>query len=231
MGPFSVASKKRCYKQYCGVARALDVLGERWTLLIVRDLLLGPWRYTDLKARLPGITTNLLAERLKEMEISGLLTKSPQASVGSPHVYELTQLGRQLEPVVLSLASFGAHFMASGPQKGEQIDIGRALLSLKLRPHIPGSGLITLRFDSIANNALTTHYQIKYTTDYVHVRHGGAWESEVEIKISRSHMAALLFRQGDVGLMEKIGEIVVKGNRQHWLAFLDNFGFKYSKLD
>ncbi len=226
-----MAINKRCYKQYCGVARALDVLGERWTLLIVRDLLLGPWRYTDLKARLPGITTNLLAERLKEMEISGLLNKSPQASLGSPHVYELTQLGRQLEPVVLSLACFGANLMTTGPRKGDQIDIGRALLSLKLRPHIPGAGLITLRFDSIANKAPTTHYQVKYSTDYVDVRHGRAWKSEVEIGISLSNMAALLFRQGDVGLMEKMSEIAVDGDRQHWLAFLDSFGLKYSKLD
>ena len=68
-----MASSKRCYKQFCGVARALDVLGERWTLLIARDLLLGSWRYTDLMARLPGITTNLLAERLREMEANGWL--------------------------------------------------------------------------------------------------------------------------------------------------------------
>ena len=83
-----MASSKRCYKQFCGVARALDVLGERWTLLIARDLLLGSWRYTDLMARLPGITTNLLAGRLRDMEANGLIRKYQQASVGSPHVYE-----------------------------------------------------------------------------------------------------------------------------------------------
>ena len=203
------------------------MLGERWTLLIVRDLLLGPWRYTDLMVRLPGVTTNLLAERLKEMEIAGLVSKSPQASVGSPHVYELTKFGRQLEPVILSLASFGMNLMVNGPQEGDQIDIGRALLSLKRRGHNQAAGSITLRFDIVTNEAPTTYYQVKYTADYIDLRHGRTWQSEVEIGISRANMAALLFRDGDAGLMEKLGEIAVDGNRQHWLTFLDNFGLKH----
>ena len=64
---------RRSYDQYCGLARALDVVGERWTLLVIRNLLLGPQRYSDLLRGLPGITTNLLAKRLQEMEAMGLI--------------------------------------------------------------------------------------------------------------------------------------------------------------
>jgi len=221
-----MAINKRCYKQFCGVARALDLLGERWTLLIVRDLLLGPWRYTDLMARLPGVTTNLLAARLKEMEDAGLVSKFPQASVGSPHVYELTDLGRQLEPVILSLASFGMKLLMSGPKEGDQVDIGRALLSLKLRCRNQDAGMVTLRFYSNASETPSTYYQIKYAAGYVDVHHGKVWQSEVEIAISRANMTALLFRNGDAGLMERQSEITVEGHKQQWFAFLDNFGLK-----
>src|SRR3954447_24107788 len=96
--------KRRSYKQFCGVARALDVVGERWTLLIVRNLLLGPRRYSDLLRELPGITTNLLAKRLKEMEALGILAK---VTGGSPHygeAYALSSLGEALEPAVMELA-------------------------------------------------------------------------------------------------------------------------------
>lgn len=219
-----MASNKRCYKQFCGVARALDVLGERWTLLIARDLLLGSWRYTDLMARLPGITTNLLAERLRQMEANGLIRKYQQASVGSPHVYELTDLGWKLEPVILSLATFGLNLMSSGPRKGEQTDIGRALLSLKQRCRDKDVGLVTLKFDS---SPQPVYYQVKYSAGYTDVRHGKPWQSEVEVALSVANMMAILFRQADARLLEKRGEIILSGNTEHWLTFLENFGFKY----
>ncbi len=69
-------SPRRSYDQYCAVARGLDVIGDRWTLLLVRDLLLGPKRYTDLQAGLPGIGTNLLADRLRELEDAGLIERT-----------------------------------------------------------------------------------------------------------------------------------------------------------
>jgi DNA-binding HxlR family transcriptional regulator len=223
-----MTDKKRSYKQFCSVARAMDVLGERWTLLIVRDLLLGPWRYSDFLARLPGITTNLLADRLRDMEANGLIQKFQQASVGSPHVYELTELGWKLEPVILSLASFGQTLLASGPKKGDQADIGRALLSLKLRCRNLGVGLVTLRFDATAADGPPLYYQVKYSAGYVDVRHGKPWQSEVEIALSAPTMTGLLFRQSDAGLLEKRGEIVVSGSRPQWRVFLKNFGLKYT---
>jgi len=95
----------KTYGQYCGVARALELAGERWALLIIRDLLVGPKRYTDLKAGLPKIPTNVLATRLKEFEEAGLVERRLEARAV---VYELTPYGADLEPVVLALGAWGA---------------------------------------------------------------------------------------------------------------------------
>ncbi|NEY32636.1 transcriptional regulator [Streptomyces sp. PRKS01-65] len=99
---------RRSYDQYCSVARALDVVGDRWTLLIVRELLAGPRRYTDLHADLPGVSTDVLASRLKDMERDGLTTRRRLPPPGAVYVYELTPRGRQLLPVLQALGSWGA---------------------------------------------------------------------------------------------------------------------------
>ena len=94
----------RRYEQFCAIAKALDALGDRWALLIVRDLLLfGTQRYTDLFDRLPGISTDMLATRLRELEEAGVVKRSPAAG----RAYELTERGRELEPVLESLAVWG----------------------------------------------------------------------------------------------------------------------------
>ncbi|TDU89359.1 HxlR family transcriptional regulator [Kribbella voronezhensis] len=98
----------KTYGQYCGVARALELVGERWALLIIRDLLVGPKRYTDLRAGLPKIPTNVLATRLKEFEQAGLVERRVQARPSGAIVYELTPYGADLEPVVLALGAWGA---------------------------------------------------------------------------------------------------------------------------
>ncbi|MBF0671728.1 MAG: helix-turn-helix transcriptional regulator [Salinibacterium sp.] len=95
----------RNYGQYCGVTTALELVGERWALLIVRDLLVGPRRYTDLKAGLPRIPTNILSARLKELQEAGVIHRVPLAHCGL--VYELTPYGRELEDVVLALGRWG----------------------------------------------------------------------------------------------------------------------------
>lgn len=102
---------KRSYRQFCALARALDVVGERWTLLIVRELLFGPRRYTDLLGGLPGIGTNLLADRLRQLEQVALVRRTvlpPPAA----RAYELTERGRELEPALVALARWGMSPMA-----------------------------------------------------------------------------------------------------------------------
>jgi DNA-binding HxlR family transcriptional regulator len=106
----------RDYGQYSGITRALELVGERWALLIVRDLLVGPRRYGELAAGAPRIPTNILAARLKELQAAGILRRAPRSRV---IVYELTPYGRELEPVVLALGAWG--FKAMGEPREEQI--------------------------------------------------------------------------------------------------------------
>jgi DNA-binding HxlR family transcriptional regulator len=95
----------RSYDQYCSLARALDIVGDRWTLLVVRELLVQPCRYADLQAGLPGIATNLLAERLRQLEEGGVVSRDAQGR------YQLTGWGRRLAVPVRELARWGAPLM------------------------------------------------------------------------------------------------------------------------
>ncbi|MET8415154.1 winged helix-turn-helix transcriptional regulator [Streptomyces sp. NPDC005134] len=106
--PPARSARRRSYDQFCASARALDSVGDRWTLLIVRELLAGPRRYTDLHADLPGVSTDVLASRLKDMEQSGLATRRRLPPPAAASVYELTERGRGLLPVLAALAEWGA---------------------------------------------------------------------------------------------------------------------------
>jgi DNA-binding HxlR family transcriptional regulator len=108
----------RTYNQYCGVARALDLVGERWALLVVRGLALGPKRFTDLKAELPGIGTNILAARLRELEESGVVERRRLPPPAASTVYELTEYGRELRPALFALGRWGAKTL--GPRGAGQ---------------------------------------------------------------------------------------------------------------
>ncbi len=105
----------RRYDQYCPIAHALGAVGERWTLLVVRDLMNGPKRYTDLAASLPKIGTNILAARLKELEESGLVEKRKLPPPAASTVYELTAYGHELRPVLHELARWGARSLGPPP--------------------------------------------------------------------------------------------------------------------
>src|SRR5262245_15071124 len=99
----------RSYQHFCGAARALDLIGERWALLVVRELVGGPKRFTDLLAGLYGVSTNVLASRLAELEESKVIYKRLLPPPAGVSVYELTSYGRELEPILLQLARWGAH--------------------------------------------------------------------------------------------------------------------------
>jgi DNA-binding HxlR family transcriptional regulator len=102
----------RSYRQYCSLARALDVVGDRWTLLIVRELLLrGACRYTDLRDGLPGIATNLLADRLRGLEQAGIVAREDAPPPIAATLFRLTTRGEQLEPAVWALAEWGIPLM------------------------------------------------------------------------------------------------------------------------
>ncbi|MFC5001077.1 winged helix-turn-helix transcriptional regulator [Dactylosporangium cerinum] len=96
----------RSYRDSCGIARALDVVGERWALLVVRELLLAPQRFSELRHALPHVSSNLLADRLRELEHNGVIRRGLAPGEG-PRVYELTEWGRTLEPILLALGDWG----------------------------------------------------------------------------------------------------------------------------
>lgn len=148
---------KRDYKQFCPTARALNVVGERWTLLIVRDLLIGPRRYTDLRRGLPGMASNLLAVRLAEMEEAGIVVKTRVEEPSPRDVYVLTERGRALEPVLLDLARFGFPLLGAPtdeqPMVAERVPL--ALRAMMHEPELPDEGL-TIRFDLAEGDHLVT---------------------------------------------------------------------------
>src|SRR5215210_4044194 len=98
----------RTYCDGCAAAHALDLVGERWALLVVRELLLGPKRFTDLRAGLPGVSPNVLAQRLRELESAGVVHRRKLPPPAASRVYELTEWGEKLEPIIVRLGRWGA---------------------------------------------------------------------------------------------------------------------------
>ncbi|HYY33313.1 MAG TPA: helix-turn-helix domain-containing protein [Gaiellaceae bacterium] len=110
---------RKRYEQYCPVAHALDLVGERWALLVVRELMHGPKRYTDLADALPGIGTNILASRLRDLEAGGVVSKRTLPPPAASRVYELTEYGRELRPVLRELALWGARSLGPPTEEDE----------------------------------------------------------------------------------------------------------------
>ena len=106
-------TSERSYGQYCGLARALDLVGDRWAALVVRELALGPLRFTDVLAGLPGVSTSVLASRLRRLERGGVVRRRVLPVPAASSVYELTDYGRDLVPVLLALGGWGARSLGA----------------------------------------------------------------------------------------------------------------------
>jgi DNA-binding HxlR family transcriptional regulator len=129
----------RSYGQFCGFARALELVGERWALLVVRDLVLGPKRFTDLRRGLPRIPTNILSARLKELEDAGVVRRRVLPRPATGVVYELTEYGQELEEVVLRLGLWGARSLGE-PRPEDVVTTDSLILALRatFRPEAAG---------------------------------------------------------------------------------------------
>ncbi|HVE18383.1 MAG TPA: helix-turn-helix domain-containing protein, partial [Ilumatobacteraceae bacterium] len=119
---------ERTYGQYCPIAAGLDLIGDRWTLLLLRELSMGDRRFTDLRAALPGIAPNLLTERLRSLQSIGLITAVELPPPAARSVYSLTEEGKRVEPVLRSVARFGAAYLSGEPN--ETMDAKRAAYAL-----------------------------------------------------------------------------------------------------
>jgi DNA-binding HxlR family transcriptional regulator len=129
---------KRTYQQYCPLAYSLDMIGERWTLLIIRELLFGPRRYTDLQEGLPGLGSNLLSQRLKDLEQADIIQRQKLPPPARTVVYELTEAGHDLEPVISALVGWGKRFLQIPPPEGDIHSIMSLMWGLKeiFQPHL-----------------------------------------------------------------------------------------------
>jgi DNA-binding HxlR family transcriptional regulator len=204
----------RGYHQHCGLARALDLVGERWTLLIVRNLMLGPRRYSDLLSELPGITTNLLAKRLREMQKTGLIARRT-ASPAAAQTYELAPLGATLGPAIGELARWGGQFMGQ-PRRDDTVNVGWGLLSLPRRYCGGVEGVVGLE-------AGEQRFELTFEQSSMRVVERPAVLPLLVVRGSAANVASWLVRGASALSLERAGKLQVNGNASVWRALAQAF--------
>jgi DNA-binding HxlR family transcriptional regulator len=213
-----MSESKRSYRQFCGLARALDYLGERWTLLIVRDLLLAPRRYSDLLSILPGMTSNMLASRLKQMEHDGIIEKEKLARPSTALVYRLTALGLDLENLVEAAGHWGDHFLTQ-PAEDEHVDFGWVMPRLRRKYSGGYRLLIGLRVDE-------RRYTLDLQLDSLRLREGDCTDAELLITGEFHDMFELFFGPASASEVVARGSLAVEGKFGRWPKMLSAFGLR-----
>jgi DNA-binding HxlR family transcriptional regulator len=209
---------KRSYGEACRFAHALDLVGERWALLVVRELLLGPKRFTDLRTGLPNASTNILAERLRDLEAGAVVRKRRLPPPAGASVYELTEWGRELEPIVTRLGAWGAR----SPHPPDTTAIG------------PDSIVLALRslFDPEAAGEASVTYEIRLGDDVFHVvvaggeielLRGAAEAPDGAIETDPGTLAALISGQLPLDLALGAGDAAIEGGMRTAARFLRLF--------
>lgn len=154
----------RSYGQFCGLARALELIGERWAMLVIRDLILSPKRFTELTESLPRIPPSVLSSRLNELEQAGVIQRRVLPQLDAAVVYELTEYGSELEPVLLQLGLWGARSLGE-PEEGDAFTLDTAMLALHttFRPEYAAGRNVTFefRFGDLALHAMVDDGQLK----------------------------------------------------------------------
>jgi DNA-binding HxlR family transcriptional regulator len=213
--------KNRSYSQYCGLAYALDIVGERWTLLIVRELIPGPRRFKDLLDGLPGISTNLLAERLKRLEQQGLLRRHTLPPPAGSTVYELTPLGQALEKTLLELGKWGSQFVPPSAEDATVLHVGSYALTLKtfFRPE-QAQGVNETYELRIDNEVL----QVQIKGGEIDVQQGEALKADMILYADMPTYLGLLQRQIQPDEAISGGLIRIEGDPAALSRFLDLCG-------
>ncbi|MER6570427.1 winged helix-turn-helix transcriptional regulator [Streptomyces sp. NPDC001093] len=195
---------RRSYDQYCSAARALDLVGDRWTLLIVRELLAGPRRYTDLHADLPGVSTDVLASRLKDMERDGLTTRRRLPPPGAAYVYELTDRGRALLPVLQALGRWGEAEL----KERRPTDAVRAhWFALPLLRALEGEGLVEVRLEE-------GDFHLRVGAEGGPVYGDGPAPGEPDARLTMDAATCEAVARGELGLRDAVrdGRVTVTGD-------------------
>jgi DNA-binding HxlR family transcriptional regulator len=211
-------SATRSYGEACRFAHALDLVGERWALLVVRELLLGPKRFTDLRNDLPNASTNILTERLRELEAGGVVRRRKLPPPAAASVYELTEWGRELEPVVTQLGAWGAR----SPAPPETTAIGADAIVLALRS----------LFDPAAAGDMSATYEVRLGPDTFRVEvsegelrlfRGAAEDPDGTIEADPATFAAVVSGQLGLDVAIAAGDLELAGSKRSVGRFLKLF--------
>ena len=209
---------KRTYGDRCGIARALDLVGERWALLVVRELLLGPKRFTDLRAGLPNLSPDVLSQRLRELEQAGVLHRRKLAPPAASRVYELTARGLALESVVLELGRWGSQTPL--PEGEAAFGADSFVLALKSR------------FDPAAADGLDVAVELRLANDTFHahiaggrfaVARGGSEPSDAVVASEPGTLAAVLWHDRSLTEALRTGDVEIDGSTPAATRFFGAF--------
>jgi DNA-binding HxlR family transcriptional regulator len=213
-----MATTKRTYGDRCGVARALDIVGERWALLVVRELLLGPKRFTDLRAGLPHVGADVLAQRLRELERSGIVRRGTLPPPAGSRIYELTERGRELEPVVLALGRFGS--IAPFPPGDAAFGVDAVVIALKslFAPEAADGheASYELRLGD-------QRFAIDVANGRIEIARGGAQAPDAAIATDPGTLAGVLWHGRGLDDARRAGDLATEGDRTAVSRFLALF--------
>ena len=208
----------RTYDDGCAAAHALDLVGERWALLVVRELLLGPKRFTDLRAGLPGASPNVLAQRLRELEGAGIVRRRKLPPPAASRVYELTEWGTELEPVIIRLGRWGVR-SPSRPRDAE-LSIDSLILSFRTM------------FDPHAAEGLTASYELRLGEESFRavidegrfeIERGVADRPDATIETDAGTLAALVYEGHELAGALRSGDVRIEGDTEVAACFLSLF--------
>ena len=209
---------KRTYGDRCGIARALDIVGERWALLVVRELLLGPKRFTDLRAGLPHVGPDVLAQRLRDLEQAGIVRRGTLPPPAGSRIYELTERGRELEPVVIALGRFGsvAPFPTGEARNGVDAVV-IALKSLFVPADTDGpAASYELRLGE-------QRFRIDVADGRIEIARGNAPAPDATIETDPGTLASVLWHGRKLDEALRAGDLAIEGDRWAVTRFLALF--------
>ncbi|MEU7802967.1 winged helix-turn-helix transcriptional regulator [Micromonospora arborensis] len=197
---------QRTYQDACGAARTMDIVGERWALLIVRELVFGPKRFGDLRAGLPRASQNVLSQRLRELEQSGIVRRVQLGPPASVHAYELTGRGQQLEPTLIELSRWGAGLPAE-PDAEMSTDAFMLLLKALYRPptDAPLTARLGLRVGADA-------FEVEVGPSGISVARGRTGEVDVTVTGTVATLRGVMFAGTPLRSAASAGEIEVHGD-------------------
>jgi DNA-binding HxlR family transcriptional regulator len=201
-------SDRRSYGDGCSSAHALDLVGDRWALLIVRDLLLGPKRFTDLQAGLPHGSPNVLTQRLRDLEAAGVVRRRRLPAPASSNVYELTEWGAELEPIVLGLQRWGA----GSPSLPDDVPVGCDAAMLALKNGFDPAAAAGLRVTAEVRFPTGT-FRVAVDDGTIDIRRGAADDAELTLETDPPTLEYVAFGLRSVRDAERRGALTIHGDR------------------